>query len=177
MIQILKNIRLFYLKHYKWNQYSIGKNFCAGRGVFMWAKNSIIIGNNFYIGRYSQIECDTIIGDNVIFGNNVALVGKYDHNYKQIGTPVRLASQIRDSDYNWLGLNSKVIIEDDVWVGYGSIILSGVQIGKGSIIASGSVVTKDVSPYSIVGGNPAKFLKNRFEPKEIKKHELNLYKN
>lgn len=54
-----------------------------------------------------------------------------------------------------------VIIEAEVWLGANSIILSGVTIGKGAIVAAGSVVTKDVPPYTIVGGNPAKFIKNR----------------
>lgn len=54
-----------------------------------------------------------------------------------------------------------IIIEDEVWLGANSIILSGVTIGKGAIVAAGSVVTKDVPPYTIVGGNPAKFIKNR----------------
>lgn len=62
-------------------------------------------------------------------------------------------------------------IGDDVWVGYGAIILSGVTIGKGSIIAAGSVVTKDVEPYAIVAGNPARFIKYRLTETEISKHE------
>lgn len=168
--------RLLILKKILWRRYSFGKNFHAGRNVFMWAKNKISIGENFYIGRYSQIECDAVIGNNVIFANSVALVGKYDHNFLQIGTPVRLAAHIRELSYNWKGLESKVIIEDDVWVGYGAIIMSGVKVGKGSIIASGSVVTKDIAPYTIVGGNPAKFIKFRFNSAEIQTHELYLVK-
>ena len=97
----------------------------------------------------------------MIIGNHVAFVGKYDHHFKEIGVMIRQASQIRDKDYNWLGLNSKVIVGDDVWIGYGAIIMSGVHIGKGAIIAAGSVVTKDVEAYAIVGGNPAKLLKYR----------------
>lgn len=54
------------------------------------------------------------------------------------------------------------IIEDDVWIGYGVIIMSGIKIGKGTIIGAGSFVTKDVPPYSIVVGVPAKILKYRF---------------
>jgi len=167
----LKKLRKIYLVKWKWSKYDIGKNFYAGKGVELWAKQSIQIGNNFYIGRYSQIECDAKIGDNVIFGNYVALVGKYDHYFQQIGVPTRLASQIRDKDYYWKGLNSKVLIEDDVWVGYGSIIMSGIKIGKGAIVAAGSVVTKNVKPYAIVGGNPAKLIKYRFSPEEIEEHE------
>ncbi|MCZ2845015.1 MAG: CatB-related O-acetyltransferase [Candidatus Bathyarchaeota archaeon] len=144
--------------------------------MFLYAKNKISIGDNFYIGRFSQIECDAEIGNNVLFANNVALVGRYDHHFEQIGVPIRLASQIRDADYNWKGLNSKVKIEDDVWIGYGSIIMSGVKIGKGSIIAAGSVVVKDVDPYSIIGGNPAKFLRTRFKEEDIILHERSILK-
>ncbi len=175
MIKQFKKLRNRYLTNIKWKQYSFGSNFHAGRGVVLWAKNNIKIGDNFYIGRYSQIECDTVIGNNVIFGNYVALVGKFDHHFQQIGMPTRLASQIRDKDYNWKGLVSKVIIEDDVWVGYGSIIMSGVKIGRGAIVATGSVVTKDVIPYGIVGGNPSKLIKMRFNADEQLKHEAILY--
>ncbi len=171
IIKFLKHLRNLYLIKFRWKRYKIGTKFHAGKGVVFWAKNSIIIGDNFYIGRYSQIECDTEIGNNVLFGNNVALVGKYDHHYELVGVPIRLASQIRNQNYSWKGLNSKVIIEDDVWVGYGSIIMSGIKIGGGSIIAAGSVVTKDVESYAIVGGNPAKFIKYRFNENEIIEHE------
>jgi acetyltransferase-like isoleucine patch superfamily enzyme len=60
-----------------------------------------------------------------------------------------------------------VVIENDVWIGQGSLILSGVTIGNGSAIAAKSVVTKDVSPYSIVGGNPARLIKYRFSDSTI----------
>ena len=59
-----------------------------------------------------------------------------------------------------------IIIDDDVWIGYGSIIMPGVHIGKGAVIASGSIVTKSVPPYTIVGGVPAAYIRNRFD-KEI----------
>lgn len=174
---LLIYFRDIYLIKVKYRSYHIGKNFHSGKGVNLWAKNEISLGDNFYIGRYSQIECDTIIGNNVILGNYVSLVGRYDHNYEEIGVPIRQASQIRDKDYNWHGLTSKIIVEDDVWIGYGAILLSGVHIGKGAIIAAGSVVTKDVEAYAIVGGNPAKFLKYRFDENQIIAHEKMLEQN
>ena len=175
IISPLKKLRLFLLVKIIWRKYQIGRNLNSGRSVFLWAKNQLVIGDNFYIGRFSQIECNAEIGNNVIFANRVALIGRYDHHYQQIGTPTRLASQISDVDYNWKGLDSKVIIEDDVWVGYGSIILSGVRIGQGSIIAAGSVITRDVEPYSIYGGVPAKKIGNRFENvSDLNKH-IQLY--
>lgn len=175
MIQLLRKLRFFYLVHIKWKRFSFGKNPYFGRMVYMWAKHSITIGDNFYIGKFSQIECDAEIGNNVMMANCVALVGRYDHNYMQIGIPTRLASRIADKDYNWKGLNEKVIISDDVWIGYGSIILSGVRIGQGSIIAAGSLVTKDVEPFSIYGGVPAKKIKDRFESEEDLKEHIRIY--
>lgn len=61
-----------------------------------------------------------------------------------------------------------IIVEDDVWIGCGSTILSGVRIGQGAVVAAGSVVTKDVPPYALVGGVPAKVIKYRFEPDMIR---------
>ena len=58
-----------------------------------------------------------------------------------------------------------IVIKDDVWIGLNAIICSGVTIGQGAVIAAGAVVTKDVMPYSIVGGNPAKIIKYRFPEK------------
>ena len=61
-----------------------------------------------------------------------------------------------------------MIIANDVWIGYDSTIMPGIKIGNGAIIASKSVVTKDVPDYTIVGGNPAKVIKYRFDQKTIK---------
>ena len=69
------------------------------------------------------------------------------------------------------GDNGVTIIEDDVWIGTGSIIMSGITIGRGSIVAAGAVVTKSIPPCEIWGGNPAKKIKNRFNNTEdIEKH-------
>ncbi len=62
-----------------------------------------------------------------------------------------------------------LVIEDEVWIGANSLLFSGITIGKGSIIAAGSIVTKSVEPYTIVGGNPAKKIRNRFEATVINK--------
>ncbi|MGL4347435.1 MAG: hypothetical protein ACRCR9_05090 [Chitinophagaceae bacterium] len=62
-----------------------------------------------------------------------------------------------------------IIVEDHVWIGYGVKILSGVTIGKGSIVSTGSIVTKDIPPYTIVGGIPARVIKKRFTDETISK--------
>lgn len=64
-----------------------------------------------------------------------------------------------------------IVIGHDVWIGYEAVILSGVQIGNGAIIGARAVVTKDVPPYTIVGGVPAKPIKKRFDPETIKRLE------
>lgn len=77
--------------------------------------------------------------------------------------------------YNYVEASSKgdIVIEDDVWIGQNAIILSGVTVAQGSVIAAGSVVTHDVPPYSIVGGVPAKVIKQRFND-DIKEYLLSL---
>lgn len=172
--KLIVDLRDWYLVHVKWCKYRFGKNFHAGRNVVLWAKNDIVIGDNCYIGRNSQIEANMIIGNNVIIANNVAFVGRYDHHFQQVGTPIRFASQIRDSHYDWKGLNERIVLEDDVWVGYGSIVLSGVTIKTGAIIAAGSVVTKNVDSCTVYGGNPAKKISDRFENKEDMDNHMKL---
>ena len=61
------------------------------------------------------------------------------------------------------GTKGSIIVKDDVWIGTNAIICSGVTIGQGAIVAAGAVVTKNVEPYAIVGGNPAKVIKYRFD--------------
>ena len=67
------------------------------------------------------------------------------------------------------------MVESDVWIGCNVTLLSGVHIGRGAIIAAGAVVTQDVLPYSIVGGVPAKFIKFKWDIKQILEHESILY--
>ena len=85
MIGLIKKGRDWWLKNIIWHRFTIGKRFHCGRGVFLWAKNEITIGDDFYLGKYSIIETDCRIGNGVIFANNVGVVGRYDHYYQQIG--------------------------------------------------------------------------------------------
>jgi acetyltransferase-like isoleucine patch superfamily enzyme len=112
------------------------------------------IGNNSSIGTYSYIGCSGYIeiGNNVMMGPRVGLFAE-NHNFDRTDIPMHQQ-----------GVKRKfIIIEDDCWIGTNSVILAGVTIGKGSVVAAGSVVTRDVKPYSVVGGVPAKVLKMRSE--------------
>ncbi len=150
-----------------------GKHLHLGIGTILWAPHLLIIGDNVYVGKYCTIECDGSIGNNVLIANQVGLVGRLDHDYHVIGVPVRGAPWIGDRNYSQP--SAEIIIEDDVWIGYGAVVLSGVKIGRGTIIAAGAVVTKDVPPYAIVAGVPALPIGKRFSWDEIKQHEMELY--
>lgn len=92
------------------------------------------------------------IGSYTMFAPNVVITGS-DHRFDIPGTPMIFSGRP--------ALN-ETIIGDDVWVGYGSIIMSGVHIGRGAIVAAHSVVTRDIPPYEIHGGIPARKIRDRF---------------
>lgn len=110
------------------------------------------VGNNSNIGHFAYIGCSGYIeiGDNVMISPRVSMYAE-NHNFGNLDVPMKDQGVTREI----------IIIEDDCWIASNSIILPGVRIGHGSIIAAGSVVTKDVAPRSIVGGNPAKLIKYR----------------
>lgn len=105
------------------------------------------------------------IGSYVSIANDVKFILGGNHKYDILSTfpfKVKLGKENVEA-YT----NGKIIIEDDVWIGMNSLILSGVKLGKGSIVAAGSVVVNDVPPYAIVGGNPAEVIKYRFKTEII----------
>lgn len=154
---------------------SIGNNTTFGRGTVFWAPNNMTIGSNVYIGKYCTLQADMEIGNNIDIANNVGLIGKYDHDYSKVGVSIKDAPWIGDASYNFRGKDQKIIIDDDVWIGFGAVVFTGVHIHRGAIVAAGSIVTNDVPPYTIVAGNPAKIKGYRFTDEEIVEHEKVLY--
>jgi len=130
-----------------------GKKINIEKGAYFGSGRNISIGDYSGIGIDAKLSGEITIGDNVMMGPEV-MIYTSNHNYGRKDIPMIDQGQ---SDIR------PVVIGDDVWIGARAIILPGVNIGKGSIIAAGSVVTKDVLEYSIVGGNPAKLIKKRFE--------------
>ena len=128
-------------------------------GVYSY--ETIFVGDNVDLG-YRPILVATRskirIGDNVMFGPEVTIRGG-NHRFDIPGIPMIAVTDDMKRPENDKG----VVIGNDVWIGTRAVILHGVTIGDGSVVAAGSVVTKDVPPYSIVGGNPAKVIRERFE--------------
>jgi acetyltransferase-like isoleucine patch superfamily enzyme len=154
---------------------TLGKRVHIGLGSFIWAPNKLEVGSDVYIGKNCTIQVDGCIGNYVLLANQVGLIGRWDHDYRAVGRPIRYAPWIGDKDYSGEGKEKGIIIGDDVWIGFGAIVLSGVEIGRGAIVAAGTIVTKNVAPYSIVAGIPAKKVGQRFSWKEIQQHEEPIY--
>lgn len=125
---------------------------------------TIIVGNRTYIGR-SHLICHSSIdiGSDVIISWGVTIV---DHNSHAIGWIGR-AGDVSDwakGMKSWEHVErSPVVIQDKVWIGFNAIILKGVTLGEGAVIGAGSIVTKDVPPYTIVAGNPARIIRELLE--------------
>ena len=147
-----------------------GKNFHFDPdGVYTY--KTIEIGNDVWIGQGATLLAPK---SRIVFGNKIA-VGPYvtiiggDHNISIIGQFMFDVNIKRPKD------DQPVYIDDDVWIGAGVIILKGVHVNRGAVVAAGAVVTKDVPPYTIVGGVPAKVLYSRFDVDMIEAHEAKLY--
>lgn len=126
------------------------------------ATAKIIIGNNVFIGR-SIIFATTeiIIEDDVLISSDCLIQDSDNHNLSRKIRKKDCADWKERGIQQWEFVNCKPIkICAGSWIGAKSIILKGVTIGEGAIVGAGSVVTKDVAPYTIVAGNPAKFIKN-----------------
>ena len=157
------------------NNIKLGNNGCCFCYLQALYGGKITIGNNFYIGSGTVIQSkqNITIGDNVIISNNVLIV---DNNNHPVEPQKRLEMSLcddymTDSLWTWETAASKPIcIENNTWIGRDSVIMKGVRIGEGAIVGLRSVVTKDVPPYTVVAGNPAKVVK-------ILKQEKNNEKN
>ena len=125
----------------------------------------ITFGHHVQFGQNVTIQCDIEFGNYVLVAGNVSFVGKDDHKYDLVGKPIWNSGR---------GDNYKTHIGNDVWIGFGSIIVAGVKIGDGSIVGAGSVITHDIPPCSIAAGVPAKIIKNRFPSEQNVQEHLQL---
>ncbi|SDB95488.1 Acetyltransferase (isoleucine patch superfamily) [Succiniclasticum ruminis] len=166
-VQALKkriNLFVFRAKWRKCNKH----NFTVAKNMF--DKNRVKVGNFTYGSLYiimSNERHKITIGSFCSIASDVTLIVESDHPINKLSTfPFKVKCLNQKCEAISKG---DIIIGNDVWIGYGSIILSGVHIGQGAIIAAGSVVAKDVPAYAIVAGVPAKVIKYRFSKEIIEK--------
>lgn len=111
----------------------------------------VALGSRSGIGINCELHGPIAIGDNVMMAPEVVIYTK-NHQIARTDLPMNLQGE---------SLPAPVVIKDDVWIGRRCMIMPGVTIGEGSVIAAGAIVTKDIPPYSIAGGVPAKVIKKR----------------
>jgi virginiamycin A acetyltransferase len=136
----------------------------------------VLIDDNSNLRGFISIDDFTAINKNVEIMGNVK-IGKYcafarnitiqsdNHDYNRLALQHRFYKRIFEQEPH--KLSNTIIIENDVWIGTKALILGGINIGNGAIIAAGSVVTKNIPPYAIVAGVPAKVIKYRFSEEKI----------
>lgn len=153
----ISHLPLYYIRnaYLKIANSSVNKNVCISRNVRFKGIKSIKFEGNVIVNQFTLLDGrgELIIGKNVDIAER-AVIWSMSHD---------------PYDENHCSIKKRTVIEDYVWIGSDSIVLMGITVGKGAIVASGSVVTKDVKPYSIVAGNPAKEIGRR---PQIQKYTL-----
>jgi len=137
-----------------------------------------LISNNIFVGEgtYGNLnifglrKSKVIIGKYCSFAKGVTFLTDSEHDYNLVTTyPLKTLIINKNKINTDAKMRGNIIIGNDVWLGYNALILGGVKIGDGAVIGANAVVTKDVSDYAIVAGNPARLIKYRFSASTIKK--------
>lgn len=154
----------------------LGKKYFIHKTVIIWNKKNLVLKNNAQIYEYAIIRarenkviigqntqigpfCVILVGDGVDIGDNV-LIGPHcvfaagQHDYKQLEKPMMEAGGIS---------KGKIRIGNDVWIGANTTIIDGVTVGNGAVIGANSFVNKDVEPFGVYAGTPAKKITNRHD--------------
>lgn len=138
----------------RWRGARVGKNVKIWRDVWVDDYRKLKIGDDVSIGKSAMLQS---IGG-IIIGNRVMIA----HGSQLVSAGHRITASSESMRFSGLDV-APVVIEDDVWVGAGAIVLPGVTVRQGAIVAAGAVVTKDVEPFAIVGGIPAALIGRRDE--------------
>lgn len=152
-------------------------NLVVGANCFLTAPDELVIESDVSFGRNCWIACNGSIGRGCLISSYVNFVGRHDHDAMYTGKYIIHSPWIYDAGVESKSKKNAIVVGEDVWIGFGATILSGVVIGKGAIIGARAVVTKDVDPYCIVVGFPAKAVGKRFSEEDIEAHEIGIKSN
>jgi maltose O-acetyltransferase len=131
---------------------TVGEGIHVKQGAYFGRGDRIDIGDHSDLGLRCLVYNDVSIGRDVMMGPEVMILAA-NHTYASTDVPMRLQGERR----------LRVTIADDVWLGARAVVLAGVSIGHGAVVGAGAVVTHDVPPFAIVGGNPARVIRYRDE--------------
>lgn len=154
----IRNIRNFIFR-IRYRAFHVHRTCYLGAGGEI--NKSLVMGPYGYIGPGAEIPSRVLMGKYVMIGRDFLITGN-DHLFNIPGCPIIFSGRPEQKTCK---------IEDDVWIGARVTVFSGVIIGKGAIIGSGAVVTRDIPPYSIFAGVPARFIKRRFTESEALLHD------
>ena len=161
---IYRKVKMFYLRR-KYKLKNVHPTFYLGGGGFI--DPTLEAGAYVYLGPNCWIPPNVQIGKYTLFAPRVQILGG-DHIYTNPEKPIIFSGRPKTPPTK---------IGEDVWIGSNALIMAGIKIGDGAIVAAGSVVTKDIPEYAIFGGNPARFIRMRFNEEEIALHRKMLLEN
>lgn len=158
-------------KYWKIRVKNLGSNPLICRMAQIELPSLVKIGNNFQLGDNAIVNPGGSKG--IFIGNDVSIASNSflraaNHSFDRIDIPISMQGHTCSALVH-NGSEYSIIIEDDVWLGYNVVLVSGAKIGEGSVVATGSVVSSIIPPYSIVVGNPGRVIGNR--KKNLEKKE------
>lgn len=158
--ELYKAVRIAVLLRTRYRSARVGRGFHVAWGVVIHGCG-FEAGDYVYLGPHVEIAPRVRIGNYTSLSSYVVITGN-DHRLDQPGVPIRFA-----------GRPETVVtrIGHDVLIGHGAVIMRGVTIGNGAVVGAGAVVTRDVPPYAVVVGVPARVLRYRLSAEQIERHE------
>lgn len=160
LLNRIRNLLLFHVR-YRWVRYGSDVH-CQFSTRFWSPRRRITLGDHVGIGPNCLFLSDTTVGNHVLIAASCAFLNSDDHRFDVVGRTMWDSGR---------GDAHEIVIEDDVWIGHGVIVLSPARIRTGTVVGAGSVVRGTLDEYSIYAGVPARRIRARFAPEDLARHK------